>query len=226
MNHQPSSTPDSTATPRPTEVRLKPPAAQLQGRPAPFDPTQIAGAVAYGILLYLGILYGLSLLPGTAGMTPRLQRTIALIGSLLLTGAVFGVMAVLRDRLARHPTGAIPEQVIRLDDALHWLVPADLMLSYAGPMTMLRLNLLDLLATADNAQQRVPAARVCCMACPARPPGGSRVHHLLWHAEPRCRPVCLPGYRGTRTVPRGAPPGLTGRSLCVSGPHDEKSTTC
>jgi len=166
MNHQPSSTPDSTATPRPTEVRLKPPAAQLQGRPAPFDPTQIAGAVAYGILLYLGILYGLSLLSGTAGMTPRLQSTIALIGSLLLTGAVFGVMAVLRDRLARRPVGAIPEQVIRLDDALHWLVPADLMLSYAGPMTMLRLNLLDLLATADNAQQRVPAATYAAWPAP------------------------------------------------------------
>jgi hypothetical protein len=158
MSQQPSSIPDSTATTRPTEVRLKPPTAQLQGRPAPFDPTQIAGAVAYAILLYLGILYGLSLVTGTAGMAPRLQSTIALIGSLLLTGVVFGVMAVLRDRLARRPAGPIPEQIIRLDDALRWLVPADLMLSYAGPMTMLRLNLLDLLATADNAQQRVPAA--------------------------------------------------------------------
>ena len=37
-------------TPRPTDVRLKPPTAQLQGRPAPFDPTQIAGAAAYAIL--------------------------------------------------------------------------------------------------------------------------------------------------------------------------------
>lgn len=166
MNHQPSSTPDSTATPRPTEVRLKPPAAQLQGRLAPFDPTQIAGAVAYGILLYLGILYGLSLLSGTAGMTPRLQSTIALIGSLLLTGAVFGVMAVLRDRLARRPVGAIPEQVIRLDDALRWLVPADLMLSYASPMTMLRLNLLDLLAMADNTQQRVASSAYAAWPAP------------------------------------------------------------
>ena len=166
MNHQPSSTPDRTATPRPTEVRLKPPAAQLQGRPAPFDPTQIAGAAAYGILLYLGILYGLSLLSGTAGMTPRLLSTIALIGSLLLTGAVFGVMAVLRDRLARRPAGANPEQIIRLDDALRWLVPVDLMVSYAGPMTVLRLNLLDLLVTADNAQQRVPAAAYATWPAP------------------------------------------------------------
>jgi hypothetical protein len=139
---------------------------QLRGRPAAFDPTQIAGAAAYAILLYLGILYGLSLLPGTTTMAPRLQSTVALIGSLLLTGAVFGVMAVLRDRLARRPTGAVPEQIIRLDDALRWLVPADLMLSYTGPMTMLRLNLLDLLATADNAQQRVPAAAYAAWPAP------------------------------------------------------------
>src|SRR5450830_234218 len=153
-------------TTRPTEIRLRPPTGQLQGRPATFDPTQIAGAAAYAILLYLGILYGLSLLPGAAGMAPRLQSTIALIGSLLLTGAVFGVMAVLRDRLARRPVGAIPEQVIRLDDALRWLVPADLMLSYASPMTMLRLNLLDLLAMADNAQQRVPAVAYAAWPAP------------------------------------------------------------
>ena len=168
MNQQPSSAPDSTTTTRPTEVRLKPPAGKLQGRPATFDPTQIAGAAAYAILLYLGILYGLNLLPGAAGMAPRLQSTLALIGSLLLTGAVFGVMAVLRDRLARRPAGAIPEQIIRLDDALHWLVPADLMLSYSGPMTMLRLNLLDLLATADNAQQRVPAAAYAAWPAPLK----------------------------------------------------------
>jgi hypothetical protein len=142
-------------TPRPTEVRLKPPTAQLQGRPAAFDPTQIAGAAAYAILLYLGILYGISLLAGSADMGPRVQSTIALTGSLLLTGTVFGVMAVLRDRLARRPAGTMPEQVIRLDDALRWLVPAGLMLSYTGPMTMFRLNLLDLLTPADSAQQRV-----------------------------------------------------------------------
>jgi hypothetical protein len=136
----------------------------LQGRPALFDPTQIAGAAAYAILLYLGILYGLTLVPGTSAMAPRVQSTIALIGSLLLTGVVFGVMAVLRDRLAHRPPGAAPEQIIRLDDALRWLVPADLMLSYAGPMTMFRLNLLDLLTTADSAQQRVPAA--ACAAWP------------------------------------------------------------
>jgi hypothetical protein len=144
--------------PGPTEVRLRPPMGHLQGRPALFDPTQIAGAAAYAILLYLGILYGLSLLPGMAGMAPRVQSTIALIGSLLLTGVVFGVMAVLRDRLAHRPPGTAPEQVIRLDDALRWLVPADLMLSYAGPMTMFRLNLLDLMTIADGGQQRVPAA--------------------------------------------------------------------
>ena len=74
MDQQPAPIPNST-TPRPTEVRLKPSTAQLQGRPAAFDPTQIAGAAAYAILLYLGILYGFSLLPGTAGMAPRLQST-------------------------------------------------------------------------------------------------------------------------------------------------------
>jgi len=153
-------------TTRPTEIRLRPPTGQLQGKPAVFDPTQLAGAAAYAILLYLGILYGLSLLPGTTGMAPRLQSTIALIGSLLLTGAVFGVMAVLRDRLARRPVGAIPEQIIRLDDTFRWLVPAELMLSYSGPMTMFRLNLLDLLATADNAQQRVPAAAYAAWPAP------------------------------------------------------------
>lgn len=157
MDQQPSFGPDSTI-PRPTEVRLKKPVFQLQGRPAVFDPTQIAGAAAYAILLYLGILYGLSLLPGTAGMASRVQSAIALIGSLLLTGVVFGVMAVLRDRLARRPTGAIPEQVIRLDDALRWLVPGDLMTLYAGQMTMFRLNLLDLLMTADSAQRTVTAS--------------------------------------------------------------------
>ncbi|HWQ22066.1 MAG TPA: hypothetical protein VN478_05015 [Clostridia bacterium] len=157
MDQQPSSIPDST-TPRPTEVRLKLPAAQLQGRPAAFDPTQIAGAAAYAILLYLGILYGLSLIGATAGMASGLQTTIALIGSLLLTGALFGVMAVLRDRLAHKTAGATPEEVIRLDDALRWLVPGDLMTLYAGPMTILRLNLLDLLAAADSAQRMVAAA--------------------------------------------------------------------
>ncbi|RIE06607.1 hypothetical protein [Candidatus Cryosericum terrychapinii] len=166
MNQQPSSVLDSMTTPQPTEVRLKPPTVQLQERPAAFDPTQIAGAAAYAILLYLGILYGLSLLSGAAGMVPRLQSAIALIGSLLLTGAVFGVMAVLRDRLARRPAGPIPEQIIRLDDALRWLVPADLMVSYTDPMTMFRLNLLDLLATADNAQQRVPAAAYAAWPVP------------------------------------------------------------
>lgn len=165
MNQEPS-TLGGTTMPRPTEVRLRPPIGQLQGRPALFDPTQIAGAVAYAILLYLGILYGLTLVPGTAGMAPRVQSTIALFGSLLLTGVVFGVMAVLRERLAHRPLGAAPEQIIRLDDALRWLVPADLMLSYTGPMTMLRLNLLDLLTTADGAQQRVPAAAYAAWPTP------------------------------------------------------------
>lgn len=166
MNQQPSSVLGGTTTPRPTETRLRPPTAQLQGRPAAFDPTQIAGAAAYAVLLYLGILYGLTMMAGAAVMAPHLQSTIALIGSLLLTGAVFGVMAVLRDRLARRPAGANPEQIIRLDDALRWLVPVDLMVSYAGPMTVLRLNLLDLLVTADNAQQRVPAAAYATWPAP------------------------------------------------------------
>ncbi|MCX6084934.1 MAG: hypothetical protein NTX94_00640 [Caldiserica bacterium] len=165
MNQEPNVV-QGDRTPRPTEARLKPSTARLQGRPAVVDPTQIAGAAAYGILLYLGILHGVGLLPGTADMAPRLQSAIALVGSLLLTGLVFGVMAVLRDRLARRPAGTMPEQVLRLDDALRWLVPADLMLSYAGPMTMFRLNLLDLLAAADNAQQRVPAAAYAAWPAP------------------------------------------------------------
>jgi len=165
MSQEPSAVQEGTS-PRPTEVRLKPAAAKLQERPAVFDPTQIAGAAAYAILLYLGILHGVSLLPGTVGMTPRIQNTIALIGSLLLTGLVFGVMAVLRDRLARRPPGTMPEQVLRLDDALRWMVPADLMLSYAGPMTMFRLNLLDLLAAADTVQQMVPAAAYAAWPAP------------------------------------------------------------
>lgn len=165
MDQQPSFIPGNT-TPRPTEVRLKPPAFQLQSRPAVFDPTQIAGAAAYAILLYLGILYGLTLVPGTAGIAPRLQSIIALIGSLLLTGIVFGVMAVLRDRLARRPVETGPEQVIRLDDAVHFLVPADLMLSYVGPMTVLRLNLLDLLVAAGNAQRRVPSGAYAAWPAP------------------------------------------------------------
>jgi len=156
----------SGTTPRPTEVRLRPPASPLQGRPALFDPTQIAGAAAYAILLYLGILYGLTLVPGPSGMAPRVQSTVALIGSLLLTGIVFGVMAVLRERLAHRPPGAAPEQIIRLDDALRWLVPADLMLSYTGPMTMFRLNLLDLMTIADGGQQRVPAAAYAAWPTP------------------------------------------------------------
>lgn len=165
MDQQSAPIPNSTK-PRPTEVRLKSSTAQLQGRPAAFDPTQIAGAAAYAILLYLGILYGFGLLPGTAGMAPRLQSTLALIGSLLLTGTVFGVMAVLRDRLARRPAGVVPEQVIRLDDALRWLVPGDLMTLYAGQMTMFRLNLLDLLTAADSAQQRVAASAYAAWPAP------------------------------------------------------------
>ena len=165
MDQQPALIANGT-TPRPTEVRLKLPAAQLQGRPAVFDPTQIAGAAAYAILLYLGIFYGLSLVAGTGGMARHLQTAIALVCSLLLTGVLFGVMAVLRDRLARKPLGATPEEVIRLDDALRWLVPADLMVSYTGAMTVFRLNLLDLLATADNAQQLVPATTYATWPAP------------------------------------------------------------
>ncbi len=153
------------ATPRPTEVRLKPASTSTTGRPAAFDPTQIAGGAAYAILLYLGILYGLSLITRTASLAMRVQSIIALIGSLILTGLVFGTMAVLRDRLSRKPAGMAPEKVLRLDDTLRWMVPPDIMAAYLGPMTLLRLNLLDLIAAADNLQQRVPAS--ACVSWPA-----------------------------------------------------------
>lgn len=155
MNQQPSSIPAGVVTPRPTEVRLKPASTSATGRPAAFDPTQIAGGAAYAILLYLGVLYGLTLVTQTAGLTVRTQSTIALVASLILTGVVFGTMAVLRDRLSRKSTGMAPEKVLRLDDTLRWMVPADVMSAYLGPMTLLRLNLLDLITAADNLQQRV-----------------------------------------------------------------------
>jgi hypothetical protein len=165
MDQQPSSMPAGVGTPRPTEVRLKPASPVAQGRPVAFDPIQIAGGAAYAILLYLGILYGLTLVTQAAGLTPRVQSTIALVGSLILTGLVFGTMEVLRDRLARRSAGMAPEKVIRLDDTLRWMVPSDVMAAYLGPMTLLRLNLLDLITAADNLQQRVPSS--ACASWPA-----------------------------------------------------------
>jgi hypothetical protein len=165
MSQQPSSIPAGVGTPRPTEVRLKLVSPVAQGRPSAFDPTQIAGGAAYAILLYLGILYGLTLIALTASLSMRTQSTIALVGSLILTGLVFGTMAVLRDRVSRRSAGMAPEKVIRLDDTLRWMVPPDLMSAYLGPMTLLRLNLLDLMMAADNLQQRVPAS--ACASWPA-----------------------------------------------------------
>jgi len=156
MNQKPSSTPDSVPTP--TEVRLRPTSTSTTGRPAAFDPAQIAGGAVYAILLYLGILYSLGLIARTASLTIGVQNTIALIGSLLLTGLVFGTIAVLRDHLSRKPVGMAPEKVLRLDDTLRWMVPPDVMAAYLEPMTLLRLNLLDLIAAADDLQQRVPAS--------------------------------------------------------------------
>ena len=161
MNQEPSSIPAGVGTPRPTEVRLKPASAAPGGRPAAFDPTQIAGGAAYAILLYLGVLYGLTLITQTASLAVRVQSIIALVVSLILTGVVFGSMAVLRDRLAHKSAGIAPEKVLRLDDTLRWMIPPDLMAAYLGPMTLLRLNLLDLITAADNLQQRVqPSATV------------------------------------------------------------------
>ncbi|MHB8071921.1 MAG: hypothetical protein ACYDHF_08255 [Candidatus Cryosericum sp.] len=158
MNQQPSSIPAGVATSRPTEVRLKPSSPMAPGRPAAFDPTQIAGGAAYAILLYLGVLYGLTLVAQTAGLSIRVRSTIALVASLILTALVFGTMAVLRDRLSRKSTGMAPEKVMRLDDTLRWMVPPDIMSAYLGPMTLLRLNLLDLVTAADNLQQRVTSS--------------------------------------------------------------------
>jgi len=158
MNQKPSSTPDSITTSRPTKIRLRPTSTSTTGRPAAFDPAQIAGGAVYAILLYLGILYSLGLIARTASLTIGVQNTIALIGSLLLTGLVFGTIAVLRDHLSRKPVGMAPEKVLRLDDTLRWMVPPDVMAAYLEPMTLLRLNLLDLIAAADDLQQRVPAS--------------------------------------------------------------------
>ncbi len=165
MDQRPSSMPVGDTTPRPTEVRLKSASPAAPGRPAAFDPAQIAGGAAYAILLYLGILYGLTLAARTASLAPRIQSVIALVGSLLLTGVVFGTMALLRDRLARRPAGMAPEKVLRLDDTIRWMIPSDMMSAYLGPLTLLRLNLLDLIAAADGLQQRVSAS--ACAAWPA-----------------------------------------------------------
>ena len=61
-----------------------------------------------------------------------------------------------------------PEKVLRLDDTLRWVVPADLMAGYLGPMTLLRLNLLDLIAQADHAGQQVPATTYASWPAPLR----------------------------------------------------------
>jgi len=111
-----------------------------------FDPAQIAGGAVYAILLYLGLLYALQLIPAMSGMALGTRGTVALVGSLVLTGIPFGIIAWMRDRLAHQLVSANPEQILRLDDAVRWLVPQDILQAYAGPMTTLRLNLLDLLA--------------------------------------------------------------------------------
>jgi hypothetical protein len=121
-----------------------------------FDPAQIAGGAVYAILLYLGLMYALQLIPATSGMALRTRGTVALVGSLVLTGIPFGIIAWMRDRLSHQLAAATAEQIVRLDDAVRWLVPQDILQAYAGPMTTLRLNLLDLLTEAEKAHQRVP----------------------------------------------------------------------
>lgn len=158
----------NTGTPRPTEERLMPAVPVRQGRPSFLDPAQIAGNAAYAILLYLGILYGMSFISGAASLSANARLTIALLGSFLLSGLVFGVIAVLRDRLATRPAGMAPEKVLRLDDTLRWVVPAELMTDYLGPMTLLRLNLLDLIAQADHAGQQVPVTTYVSWPAPLR----------------------------------------------------------
>lgn len=152
-NLAPSSTPQTP--PQPTQQRLRATAAP-QGRPSMFDPAQIAGGAVYAILLYLGLLYALQLIPATSGMALGTRGTVALVGSLVLTGIPFGIIAWMRDRLAHQLVSANPEQILRLDDAVRWLVPQDILQAYTGPMTTLRLNLLDLLTAAEQAHQHVP----------------------------------------------------------------------
>jgi len=123
-----------------------------------FDPAQIAGGAVYAILLYLGLLYALQLIPAMSGMALGTRGTVALVGSLVLTGIPFGIIAWMRDRLAHQVASVTPEQILRLDDAVRWLVPQDILQAYAGPMTTLRLNLLDLLTEAEHAHQHVPGS--------------------------------------------------------------------
>jgi hypothetical protein len=151
-NLAPSRTPETP--PQPTEHRLRATTAP-QGRPSMFDPAQIAAGAVFAILLYLGLLYALQLIPAASSMALGTRGTVALVGSLVLTGIPFGIIAWMRDRLARQLVTATPEQILRLDDAVRWLVPQDILQAYAGPMTTLRLNLLDLLAEAERAHQHV-----------------------------------------------------------------------
>ncbi|HNW84649.1 MAG TPA: hypothetical protein PLO19_04430 [Candidatus Cryosericum sp.] len=141
--------------PQPTENRLHSTPAH-QGRPSMFDPAQIAGGAVYAILLYLGLFYALGLIPATSRMALQTRGTVALVAGLVLAGIPFGIIAWMRDRLAHQVVAATPEQILRLDDAVRWLVPEDVLQAYAGPMTTLRLNLLDLLTEAEEAHQHVP----------------------------------------------------------------------
>jgi len=214
MNQKPSSTPDSITTSRPTKIRLRPTSTSTTGRPAAFDPAQIAGGAVYAILLYLGILYSLGLIARTASLTIGVQNTIALIGSLLLTGLVFGTIAVLRDHLSRKPVGMAPEKVLRLDDTLRWMVPPDVMAAYLEPMTLLRLNLLDLIAAADDLQQRVPRVRLHILACSACSPGDRTFHYILWCRGCRCPFIHGTGYRGVATISSRTP-----SDVCLKEPR-------
>jgi hypothetical protein len=132
-------------SPGPTEVRLKTLRPGPARRLSVFDPLQTAWTAVHAMLLYLGIYFAIGWVPGAASLAARARSVIALIGALLLTGLVFGTVAVLRDRLARQADAVAlsPERVIAVDDALHALVPADLFTSHGAALTVFRLNVLD-----------------------------------------------------------------------------------
>jgi len=75
-----------------------------------FDPAQIAGGAVYAILLYLGLLYALQLIPAMSGMALGTRGNVALVGSLVLTGIPFGIIAWMRDRLAHQVASVTPSR--------------------------------------------------------------------------------------------------------------------
>lgn len=139
--------------PGPTDVRLKSLHSGPARRLSVFDPLQTAWTAVHAMLLYLGIYFAIGWVPSAASLATRARSVVALIGALVMTGLVFGTLAVLRDRLARQSDALAlsPERVIAVDDALHALVPADLFASHRAALILFRLNVLDVLTRPGTA---------------------------------------------------------------------------